>query len=87
VRKFHASQSQDSLKTARLDQSAEFNALFYLPCYAITLTFKDDVKKLTAASARESNPQEKSGDGDLMSRFFNPAIRLKHFDINRCRSI
>lgn len=65
--KFHASQSHDSPKTARLDINWGRIQCIVLPSLLRSLlTFKDDVKKLTAPSARE-----KSGDGDLMSRFFN----------------
>ena len=70
--KFYASQSHDSPKTARLDINWGRIQCIVLPSLLRSLlTFKDDVKKLTGPSARESNPQEKSGDGDLMSKFFN----------------
>jgi hypothetical protein len=71
--KFYAIQSHDdSPKTARLDINWGRIQCIVLPSLLRSLlTFKDDVKKLTGPLARESNLQEESGDGDLMSRFFN----------------
>jgi hypothetical protein len=69
--KFHANQPHDSPKTARLDINWGRIQCIVLPSLLRSLlTFKDDVKILAAPSARESNPKANSGDGDLMSRFF-----------------